>query len=308
MPIKIPNNLPAKKILQNENIFIMDENRAIQQDIRPLRIVILNLMPLKQITESQLLRLLSNSPLQIEITLMHPKTHESKNTSKEHLLTFYTTFDKIKHKKYDGLIITGAPVEQLKFEDVTYWDELQTIMEWSKDNVTSTIHICWGAQAGLYYHYGIFKKTLPNKMFGIFKHKLLNPKLPLLKGFDDFFDVPHSRHTCLDREAVKNHPDLDIVVMSEEAGIYLVVAKDGKQIFVTGHTEYDIDTLKNEYLRDLKKGLDIEIPKNYFPNNDITKRPIMNWKSHANLLYSNWLNYYVYQQTPYIIEEVGDLE
>ena len=306
MPIKIPNDLPAKKILQSENIFVMDEDRAIRQDIRPLKILIFNLMPLKQETESQLLRLLSNSPLQVEITLMHPNTHESKNTSKEHLLSFYTNFNSVKNKKFDGFIITGAPVEQLEFEEVTYWEELKEIMEWSKKNVTSTLHICWGAQAGLYYHYGIKKQPLEKKMFGIYKHRVLNPNIPILKGFDETFDVPHSRHTTVSLQEIINKSELELVVQSDEAGVYMVVGNNGRQIFVTGHTEYDLYTLKNEYFRDLEKGLEIKIPKNYFPENNVSKKPIMNWKSHANLLYSNWLNYYVYQITPYELESVGE--
>jgi len=306
VPIKIDNNLPAKKILQSENIFIMDEDRAIHQDIRPLKIVILNLMPLKQQTETQLLRMLSNSPLQLEITLLNPNTYQSKNTSSDHLLAFYTTFDKIKKNKYDGMIITGAPVEQMPFEEVAYWNELTEIMEWTKHNVTSTFHICWGAQAGLYYHYGIRKEPLPQKMFGIFKHKVSKPHCPLLRGFDDEFLVPHSRHTTVKREPIVNHPDLDLLSESEESGVYIVMSKDEKQIFVTGHSEYDAFTLNQEYVRDKEKGLEIDIPKNYYPNDDALKQPPATWRSHAHLLYSNWLNYYVYQLTPYIIEQVGE--
>ena len=301
MPIKIPNDLPAKKILQSENIFVMDENRALHQDIRELQILILNLMPLKQETEAQLLRLLSNSPLQTEITLMSTKNYESKNTTKEHLLSFYTTFDKVKKRKFDGMIITGAPVEQMLFEEVAYWDELSTIMEWSKTHVTSTLHICWGAQAGLHYHFGIKKFQLEKKMFGIYKHQVLDPNVQLLKGFDDVFDAPHSRHTGIDREGVLKCKDVEIIAESDEAGIYMLIANEGKQIFVTGHCEYDLYTLKNEYMRDLEKGLAIQMPVNYFPDNNVLKKPIMNWKSHANILYSNWLNYYVYQMTPYVL-------
>ena len=301
MPIKIPNELPAVEILKKENIFIMDEHRAIRQDIRELKIVILNLMPIKQVTETQLLRLLGNTPLQIEITLLHPKTHVSKNTSQDYLLTFYKTFDEIKDEKFDGMIITGAPIEHLPFEEVTYWEELTQIMEWSKIHVTSTFHICWGAQAGLYYHYGIPKYTLPEKMFGIFPHTLENPQVKLLRGFDDQFDVPQSRHTEVRREDIEKVHQLDLLSTSEEAGVYLVISKDRKQIFVTGHSEYDPLTLKEEYERDRKKGLDIQIPKHYFPQDDPTKYPVVRWRGHANLLFSNWLNYYVYQETPYYL-------
>lgn len=305
MPIKIDNDLPAKKILQGENIFIMDEERASHQDIRPLKIVILNLMPLKQQTETQLLRMLSNSPLQVEITLLNPDTYQSKNTSTEHLVSFYTTFDKIKHNKYDGMIVTGAPIELMEFEEVAYWEELKAIMEWTKHNVTSTFHICWGAQAGLYYHYGIGKQLLPQKMFGIFRHKVLKPHCMLLRGFDDEFLVPHSRHTTISSEEIMNHPDLEMLSESDEAGVYIAMSKDGKHIFVTGHSEYDAHTLNQEYTRDKDKGLDIDLPKNYFPNNDSAVQPPSTWKSHAHLLYANWLNYYVYQATPYAIEQVG---
>lgn len=301
MPIKIPNELPAVEILTKENIFIMDEHRAIRQDIRELKIVILNLMPIKQVTETQLLRLLGNTPLQIEITLLHPKTHVSKNTSQDYLLTFYKTFDEIKDEKFDGMIITGAPIEHLPFEEVTYWEELTQIMEWSKIHVTSTFHICWGAQAGLYYHYGIPKYPLPEKMFGIFPHTLENPQVKLLRGFDDQFDVPQSRHTEVRREDIEKVHQLDLLSTSEEAGVYLVISKDRKQIFVTGHSEYDPLTLKEEYERDRKKGLDIQIPKHYFPQDDPTKYPVVRWRGHANLLFSNWLNYYVYQETPYYL-------
>ncbi|QUI23745.1 homoserine O-succinyltransferase [Vallitalea pronyensis] len=306
MPIKVDNNLPAKQVLQQENIFVMGENRAIQQDIRPLQIAILNLMPLKQATETQLLRLLSNTPLQVEITLLHPETHKSKNTSKDHLLSFYTTYREIKEKKYDGMIITGAPVELMDFEDVGYWDELKEIMEWTKYNVTSTFHICWGAQAGLYYHYGINKHALPHKMFGIFNHDVLKPQCKLLRGFDDQFLVPHSRHTGVSVEDIKNHPELDLLSESPEAGVYIAMSKDEKQIFVTGHSEYDTLTLKQEFIRDKNKGLDIKMPKNYFPYDDENQYPHATWRGHAHLIYSNWLNYYVYQQTPYLIDQIGD--
>lgn len=306
MPIKIDNNLPAKKILQSENIFIMDEERASHQDIRPLKIIILNLMPLKQQTETQLLRMLSNSPLQVEVTLLNPETYQSKNTSSDHLVSFYTTFDKIKENKYDGMIITGAPIEQMPFEEVAYWNELTQIMDWTKDNVTSTFHICWGAQAGLYHHYGVSKEPLPSKMFGVFRHKVLKPHAMLLRGFDDEFLVPHSRHTTVSREEIMNHSSLEMLSESDEAGVYIVMSKDEKHIFVTGHSEYDAITLNQEYTRDKNKGLELEVPKNYFPGNDETQKPPATWRSHAHLLYSNWLNYYVYQATPYVIDRVGE--
>lgn len=305
MPIKIANDLPAKKVLQSENIFVMDETRALHQDIRPLKIAILNLMPLKQQTEAQLLRMLSNSPLQIEVTLLNPKTYQSKNTASDHLLTFYTTFDEVKMHKFDGMIITGAPVEQMPFEEVAYWDELVQIMEWTKTNVTSTFHICWGAQAGLYYHYGIHKEALPKKMFGVFKHGVKVAHCNLLRGFDDTFLVPHSRHTTVSQSDVVNCEKLVLLSDSEEAGVYIAMSQDGKQIFVTGHSEYDATTLNQEYRRDKDKGLDIEMPYNYYPQDDDTREPAATWRSHAHLLYSNWLNYYVYQLTPYVIEEVG---
>ena len=308
MPIKVDNNLPAKKILQSENIFVMDEDRAVTQDIRPLQILILNLMPLKEQTEAQLLRLLSNTPLQVEITLIHPKSYQSKNTSNEHLISFYTNFDKIKHHKYDGMIITGAPVEQMPFEEVAYWDELVEIMEWTKTNVTSTFHICWGAQAGLYYHYGINKYPMDEKVFGIFTHSVLKPHCKLLRGFDDEFLVPHSRHTTVKREDILHHKDIDLLSESNDSGVYIVMSKDEKQIFVTGHSEYDTLTLKQEYFRDLEKGLNIQKPKNYFPFDDEHQYPPATWRGHAHLLYANWLNYYVYQVTPYILEEVGENE
>lgn len=306
MPIKVDNGLPAKQVLLQENIFVMDEDRALRQDIRPLQILILNLMPLKQVTETQLLRLLSNSPLQVEVTFIHPKTHTSKNTSEEHLVSFYTTFDKVNHHKYDGLIITGAPVEQMDFEEVKYWEELTQIMEWTKTNVTSTLHICWGAQAGLYYHFGINKYPLSKKMFGVFKHNVLKPNCKLLRGFDDEFLVPHSRHTDVDREAIIYHPDLELLSESNESGVYIAMSKDEKHIFVTGHSEYDPLTLKQEYTRDRDKGLNIEVPKNYFPYDDENQYPPASWRSHAHLLFSNWLNYYVYQMTPYLMDEIGE--
>lgn len=302
MPIKIPENLPALNILHQENIFVMGEERAFHQDIRPLKIVILNLMPLKQATEIQLLRLLGNSPLQVDIVLLHIESHVSKNTAQEHLDSFYKSFSEIKAQKFDGMIITGAPVEHLDFEEVTYWEEFQTILDWTTTHVTSTIHICWAAQAGLYHHYGIPKYPLAEKMFGIFKHNVNKSGLngmQLLRGFDDEFYVPHSRHTEVRRSDLETHPELEILSESNEAGLYLVVSKDGRQVFVTGHSEYDTLTLKEEYDRDIAKGLSIAPPKAYFPNDDPTKTPIHNWRSHTNLLFQNWLNYYVYQETPY---------
>ncbi|NMA84966.1 MAG: homoserine O-succinyltransferase [Epulopiscium sp.] len=299
MPIKIPNDLPAGEVLAKENIFIMDEHRAIRQDIRELKIVILNLMPKKQVTETQILRLLGNTPLQVEITLLHPQTHESKNTSKDYLLTFYKTFDQIKGEKFDGMIITGAPIEHLPFEEVTYWEELTDIMEWTKEHVTSTLHICWGAQAGLYYHYGVPKYPLPQKMFGVFPHTIEKPEVKLLRGFDDLYYVPQSRHTEIRQSDIDKVPELKTLSISEEAGVYLVISEDEKQIFVTGHSEYDPLTLQEEYFRDKNKGLDIEVPKYYFPEDDPAKYPLVRWRGHANLLFSNWLNYYVYQETPY---------
>lgn len=305
MPIQIPNDLPATGILQNENIFVMSEDRAVTQDIRPLEIVLLNLMPTKIVTETQLSRLLGNTPLQVHLELMHMSSHTSKNVSQEHLLTFYKSFDELKHRKFDGMVITGAPVENLNFEDVDYWEELCQIMEWSKTNVHSTFHICWGAQAGLYYHYGVQKHPLPEKMFGVFKHKADYKRSILLRGFDDEFWVPHSRHTTVFREDIEKIPGLRIVASSEEAGIYAVMSREGRQIFITGHSEYDVDTLQREYLRDKNLGLPIHVPVNYFPNDDDTQEPIVRWRSHANLLYSNWLNYFVYQTTPYDIMTIG---
>ncbi|MDQ0228842.1 homoserine O-acetyltransferase MetA [Metabacillus malikii] len=300
MPINIPSHLPAKEILEQENIFIMDEQRAYSQDIRPLNIIILNIMPKKEKTETQLLRLLGNSPLQLNITFLRPETHTSKTTAIEHLEEFYTTFKHIRHKKYDGMIITGAPIEHLEFEEVSYWPELQTIMEWTKTNVTSTLHICWGAQAGLFHHYGVKKYPLEKKCFGIFKHEILHPTIKLLRGFDDYYYVPHSRHTDVLKEEIERVPGLQILSYSEEAGVCLVMSEDGKQIFLTGHPEYERTSLKDEYDRDIAKGLAIDVPKNYFKDNDPTKTPIHCWRSHANLLFVNWLNYYVYQETPYI--------
>ncbi|HEX3078071.1 MAG TPA: homoserine O-succinyltransferase [Lachnospiraceae bacterium] len=299
MPIKVQKNLPAKRVLEDENIFMMDESRAIAQDIRPLRIVILNLMPLKEDTEVQLLRSLSNTPLQVDVTFLTTKTYVGKNTAASHLDKFYQTFDEIQGKRFDGLIITGAPVEQMEFEEVTYWSELQEVMEWSKTNVTSTFHICWGAQAGLYYHYGIPKQPLDKKLFGVYEHTVNNRQIPLVRGFDDRFYAPHSRYTGVLKEDIKMHDDLQILAESEEAGPFIIVSKDGKQVFVTGHPEYDRVTLDSEYKRDCLKGLEIDIPQNYYPNDDSTKRPTLTWRGHSNTLYTNWLNYYVYQVTPY---------
>jgi homoserine O-succinyltransferase len=306
VPIRIPNDLPATETLQQENIFVMTQNRAITQDIRPLEIVLLNLMPTKIATETQLSRLLGNTPLQVHLELMHMSSHRSKNTSQEHLLNFYKSFDELKHRKFDGMVITGAPVEQMDFEDVDYWQELTEIMEWSKTNVHSTFHICWGAQAGLYYHYGIQKHPLTEKMFGVFEHKKDYPRSILLRGFDDIFFVPHSRHTTILREDIEAVPELKILASSETAGVYAIASKEGRQIFITGHSEYDPDTLKKEYFRDKNAGLPIKPPANYFPGDDDTKDPVVRWRGHANLLFSNWLNYFVYQTTPYDIMTIGD--
>ena len=299
MPINIPDNLPAAKVLKKENIFVMDQTRAIHQDIRPQRIVILNIMPVKHTTETHLLRLLSNTPLQIEIDLMHPKNHTSKNTPIEHLETFYKTFDQIKDRRYDGLIITGAPLGFINFEDITYWEELKDIMDWAESHVTSTLYLCWGAQAALYHFYGIEKRLLDKKMFGVFGHRVIDRKIPLVRGFDDFFPAPHSRFMHIDPTDIEEISELEIIADSDEAGIYIVGSKNGKKIFVTGHSEYDPNTLKEEYERDLAKGLDIQMPVNYFEDDDPSKPPLVQWRSHANLLYTNWLNYYVYQVTPY---------
>ena len=304
MPIKIPNSLPATETLLSENIFVITETRALTQDIRPLKIAILNLMPTKIATETQLARLLGNSPLQVELELIQMSTHESRNTPQEHMLAFYKTFDQIKNQKFDGMIITGAPVEHLEFEDVDYWKELCEIMEWTKTNVTSTFHICWAAQAALYYHYGIAKMPLEKKLFGVFPHYKEYAASMLMRGFDDVFMVPQSRHTTIDRADVLQVPQLKILASSKEGGIYAVTTKLGRQIFITGHSEYDGDTLKLEYLRDKAAGKPIEVPKNYFPDDDPENEPRVTWRSHANLLYSNWLNYYVYQTTPYDISTI----
>lgn len=304
MPIKIPDNLPASEILNKENIFVMGENRAYHQDIRPLRIAIFNIMPTKITTETQLLRLLGNSSLQVEIVLLHPASHQSKNTSEEHLENFYTTFDAVRDQKFDGFVITGAPVEQMEFGEVNYWEELARIMDWTVHNVFSTLHICWGAQAGLYHHYGIPKYPLPAKMFGVFPHTVNQKYVKLLRGFDDQFYAPHSRHTEVRREEIEKVRELEILSESKEAGIYIVASKDGRQVFVTGHSEYDPLTLKAEYDRDIAKGLEIAVPKNYYPEDDPTREPVVKWRGHANLLFSNWLNYYVYQETPYDLNEI----
>ena len=304
MPIRIPDALPAAKTLTDENIFIMSEKRALSQDIRPLEILLLNLMPTKVATETQLARMLSNTPLQVNLELIHTATHRSKNTPEEYLLRFYKTFDEVSHRNFDGLIITGAPVEQLEFEQVEYWEELCRIMEWSKTHVYSTFHICWGAQAGLYYHYGIPKLPLKEKLFGVFPHRVERRSSMLMRGFDDVFLVPHSRHTTIDRLEVEKHPELKILASSDKAGIYAMATEGGRQVFVTGHSEYDALTLKAEYERDKALGLPIRVPENYYPNDDDTQAPPLTWRSHASLLYQNWLNYFVYQTTPYDIEEI----
>ncbi|MBQ8685882.1 MAG: homoserine O-succinyltransferase [Clostridia bacterium] len=304
MPIKIPNNLPAAKTLQEENIFVMTETRAITQDIRPLRILILNLMPKKIETETQLARLLGNTPLQVEPTLIHTSSHQSKNVTEEHLLAFYKTFKDVKDENFDGMIITGAPVEHMPFEEVEYWQELCEIMEWSKTHVHSTLHICWASQAGLYYHYGIDKHATPEKIFGVFPHEVEYKSSILFRGFDDSFMVPQSRHTTVLREDIERVQELKILASSKKAGVYAVSTKNGRQIFITGHSEYDADTLQNEYLRDTSQGKKCALPENYYPDNDPTKPPIVSWRAHANLLFSNWLNYFVYQSTPYDIQQV----
>lgn len=304
MPLKIQDGLPAIDVLNSENIFVMTETRAVHQDIRPLKILILNLMPLKKTTEVHLLRLLSNSALQIEVDLLRTATHDSRNTSKDHLDVFYKTFDEIKSHKYDGMIITGAPVETLDFEQVTYWDEMKKIMKWTETNVTSTLHICWAAQAGLYYHYDVPKHHVENKISGVFTHFIDDKKEPIVRGFDDNFMAPHSRHTEIRREDLHGNDKLSIISQSEEAGIYIVLARKGRQIFVTGHSEYDPLTLKEEYERDLQKGMNPAIPRNYFPDDDPSQDPVVAWRSHANLLFSNWLNYYVYQMTPYNLDDI----
>ena len=306
MPIKIPNKLPATKTLNDENIFVMTETRAITQDMRPLRILMLNLMPTKVVTETQIARLIGNTPLQVELELLQT-SHIPKNTSEEHMLAFYKRFEEVKDQRFDGMIITGAPVEQIEFEEVEYWDELTEIMEWSKTHVYSTFHICWGAQAGLYYHYGIKKVPLEKKLFGVFPHEVEYKRSILFRGFDDEFMIPHSRHTTVRREDIEAVPELNILSSSKEAGVFVVTVKEGRQVFVTGHAEYDADTLRREYLRDKEAGLEIDVPKNYFPDDDDTKEPIVTWRSAANLLYCNWLNYFVYQTTPYDLNEIDTL-
>ena len=304
MPIKIPGSLPANKILNSENIFVMTEKRAITQDIRPLKIALVNLMPTKITTETQLLRLLGNSPLQVEFDFINTATHNSKNTPSAHLSSFYKDFEMIKDQKYDGMIITGAPVEKMEFEDVDYWDELKKIMEGSNTNVTSTLHICWAAQAGLYYHFGRPKIPLDKKLSGVFEHRVVRKKTMLVRGFDDVFYAPHSRYTTVSKEDIKKVSDLQITAESDDAGIYIVTSKDKKKIFVTGHSEYDRLTLHEEYMRDTEKGLNIDVPKNYDPNDNPKNAPVMRWRAHANLLFTNWLNYYVYQTTPYDITKI----
>lgn len=305
MPVRIQSGLPAKEILENENIFVMDDDRASHQDIRPLQIAILNLMPVKEDTEWHLLRSMSNTPLQVEPTFVKISSHESTHTSAKHLNKFYVSFDDIKDKKFDGMIITGAPVEQIEFEEVDYWPELCEIMEWTKTHVTSTFHICWGAQAGLYYHYGLQKTEIGRKLFGIYTHRVLNRREPLVRGFDDEFWVPHSRYTEISPDKIYSCDKLKVLAESDEAGVCLCIAEGGKQVFVQGHFEYDRLTLQNEYRRDVDKGLDIDVPENYYPNDDPTQKPRLLWRAHANTLYTNWLNYYVYQATPYDVENIG---
>lgn len=303
MPIKIPDHLPAKEKLLKEKIFVMDESRAYTQDIRPLKICILNLMPTKQDTETQLIRLLGNTPLQVDVSLLHPSTHQPKNTSKEHLNMFYKTIDEVKQMKFDGMIITGAPIETLPFHNVTYWNEMTSILDWTTTNVTSTLHICWGAQAGLFHHYDVKKQPLTEKLFGIYTHTVDVPNVNLLRGFDDYFLAPHSRHTTVAREDIERIPDLEILSSSEEAGVYIASSKNGKRVFVMGHSEYDAHTLKLEYERDQKQGLASDVPFNYFPEGDTEAMPPLQWRAHSNLLFSNWLNYYVYQETPFHLHD-----
>lgn len=305
MPIRIPDSLPATDILESENIFVMTEYRAVHQDIRPLKLILLNLMPTKIVTETQILRKLSNTPLQIEISLLQTVSHEAKNVSEQHLDAFYTTFDEIKDQRFDGMIITGAPVELLDFESVDYWDELTNIMEWSTTNVHSTLYICWGAQAGIYHHYGIPKYELPEKLFGVFEHEVVKPSSPLVRGFNDSFTAPHSRYTEVHAADIEAHPDLELIAVSGEAGVYLAKSTDSRHFFVFGHPEYDDDTLMKEYERDVAKGKNMALPTHYFPNDDTTRKPSATWRAHAQLLYTNWLNYYVYQTTPYDLGSMG---
>lgn len=302
MPINIPIELPAREVLKEEKIFVMDESRARTQDIRPLNIIILNLMPEKEKTELQLLRLLGNTPLQVNISFLRMATHQSKNVDKSHLDTFYETFEEVKDRRFDGMIITGAPIEHLAFEDVNYWEELTEVMDWAKSNVTSVLHICWGAQAALYYHYGIGKFELPKKICGIYKHHIADPTIKLVRGFDELFQAPHSRYTSVSEEAIENDPRLELLSASDDVGAFVIMSNDLKHIMITGHLEYDATTLAEEYGRDLEKGLDVDIPENYFPNDDASERPPNTWRSHTHLLFSNWLNYYVYQQTPFVWE------
>ena len=304
MPIKIQNDLPVKEILEKENLFVVDENRATHQDIRPLQLCILNLMPKKEETELQLLRMLSNTPLQIDVTFMRMSSHKSLNTAISHLQKFYYTFDELKSQRFDGLIITGAPVEKMDYEEVDYWPELCEVFAWSKTNVFSTFHICWGAQAGLYYHYGLQKKMLPQKLFGVYSHKVRHRREPLVRGFDDYFLIPHSRYTEVPARAIHGCKDLRILAESDEAGVLLCMSRDGRKIFIMGHAEYDRNTLRDEYIRDARKGLGTAIPVNYFPDDDPEKKPLLEWRAHSYLLYSNWLNYYVYQLTPYDLNEI----
>lgn len=306
MPVRIPSDLPARKTLESENIFVMPEDRALHQDIRPLRIAVVNLMPTKIVTETQLLRLLGNTPLQAHISFVRMGSHESKNTPTEHLDAFYEPFDQILHERFDGLVLTGAPVETIPFEEVDYWPELVRLMDWSTTNVWSTLHICWGAQAGLYHHYGIPKYDLPEKMFGLFRHRALAPREPILRGFDEVFYAPHSRHTGVREEDIAKVPELKLLAVSKEAGVYMAASADGRRVFVTGHPEYDRLTLKAEYDRDIAKGMKIRVPENYFPGDDPSREPEMVWRAHAHLLYSNWLNYHVYQETPYDLDRIGD--
>ena len=303
MPIRVQNDLPVKEILEHENIFVMDEKRATAQDIRPLKVGLLNLMPLKEDTELQILRSLSNTPLQVDVVFVTVSSHESKNTSTSHINKFYVPFKDIKKQRFDGFIITGAPVEQMPFEDVDYWEELKGIMEWTKTHVTSTVHLCWGAQAALYYHYGIEKVPLDAKLFGVFEHCVQNRKTPLVRGFDDVFLAPHSRHTTIPTELLEAEESITVLAKSDEAGVFLAMADEGKQIYVMGHPEYDRVTLHNEYMRDKNKGLDIRIPKNYYPDDNCENKPLLTWRSHANNFYTNWINYYVYQATPYVLED-----
>ena len=303
MPIRVQNDLPVKEILERENIFVMDEKRATSQDIRPLKVGLLNLMPLKEDTELQILRSLSNTPLQVDVVFVNVSSHQSKNTSTSHINKFYVPFKEIKKQRFDGFIITGAPVEQMPFEEVDYWEELKEIMEWTKTHVTSTVHLCWGAQAALYYHFGINKVQMDAKVFGVFEHRVQNRKTPLVRGFDDVFLAPHSRHTTVPTEWIKAEERITVLAESDEAGVFLAMADDAKQIYVMGHPEYDRVTLHNEYMRDKNKGLEIEVPKNYYPNDDCENKPLLTWRSHANNFYTNWINYYVYQATPYVLED-----